>query len=129
MITFIWKSLCNTKIPDLLVVMERARVGYLERFDALVLRLEGKVLSLVAQLRALGHRIVLEQGFTDIRDIFNALWLNLKVVFFEFCTHCESLGVRLYDVDCLVLTEDESLSSEGDESSSSEEEEILSREE
>ena len=33
------ESVCNTKIPDLLVVMERARAGYLERFDAVILML------------------------------------------------------------------------------------------
>ena len=43
------ESVCNTKIPELLVVMERARAGYLERFDALILRLEREVLSLAGQ--------------------------------------------------------------------------------
>ena len=125
------ESVCNTIIPDLLGVMERARAGYLGRFDALVLRLEGEVLTLVGQLKALCLRIAREQRFDDLRNPFNDLWLKLNDVFLEFCTHCVSLDIRLYDVECLSLTDDESASSsnENDESSSSEEEELLMGEE
>ena len=125
------ESVCNTKLPELLVVMERARAGYLERFDALILRLEREVLSLAEQLKALCLRIVCEQRFTDLRNPFKALWGQLNAVFLEFCTHCERLDIQLYDVECLVLTEDESLSlsGESDEPSLTEEEELSGREE
>ena len=59
------ESVCNTKISELLVVMERARAGYLERFDTLILRLEREVLSLAGRLKALCLRIVREQRYTD----------------------------------------------------------------
>ena len=45
-------SVCNSKIPDLLEVMENARARYLGRFDAIALRLEGEVLTLAGQLKA-----------------------------------------------------------------------------
>ena len=61
------ESVCNTKIPDLLVVMERARAGYLERFDAVLLMLEGEILSLAERLKALGQRVINEQRYTDLR--------------------------------------------------------------
>ena len=125
------ESVCNTKIPDLLVVMERARAGYLDRFDAVILMLEREILSLAERLKALGHRIVSEQRYTDLREPFNDLWLELNDVFLGFCTRCVSFGIRVYDEECLVLTEDDSLSSSGksDEPSLTEEEVLSGREE
>ena len=93
---------------------------------ALILWLEREVLSLAGQLEALCHRIIREQRFTYLRNPFKALWLQLNAVFLVICTQCERVDIQLYDVECLVLTEDESLSSSGesDEPSLTEEEEL-----
>ena len=117
-------AVCNTKIPELLVVMERARAGYLERFDAWLLRLEEEILSLAEQLKALCLRIAREQCFDDLRNPFTDLWLKLNDVFLQFCIHCARLDIRLYDVECLSLTDEESASSfsESDESPTFDEE-------
>ena len=120
-------SVCNTKIPDLLVVMERARAVYLEWFDAVLLMLEREILSLAERLKALGRRVISDQHHTDLRESFNDLWLELNDVFLGFCARCSSLGIRVYDEECLVLTEDDSLSSSGESDAPSlVEEEVLS---
>ena len=39
------ESVVNTKLPDLLVVMERVRARYLARFDAVLFMLEREILQ------------------------------------------------------------------------------------
>ena len=121
----------NSKIPDLVEVMEKARARYLVRFDTIALRLEGEILTLAGQLKALCLRISREQNFDDLQDTFDDLWFKLNDDFLQFYTHCSGLDIRLSDVQCLSLTDDEASSSSGEdgESSSSEEEEVEMREE
>ena len=54
------ESVVNTKLPDLLVVMERVRARYLARFDAVLLMLEREILSLIERLTTLGQRVISE---------------------------------------------------------------------
>ena len=116
----------NSKIPDLVEVMEKARARYLVRFDSIALRLEGEILTLAGQLKALCLRIARERNFSVVEDTFDDLWFKLNDVFRQFYNHCSDLAIHLSDVQCLTLTDDEDLSSssEDGESSSSEEEEV-----
>ena len=50
---FMVDSVLNSKIPDLLEVMEKARARYRSRMDALALRMEGEILGLAEQLKVL----------------------------------------------------------------------------
>ena len=109
------ESVVNTKIPDLLVVMERVRAGYLAQFDAVLLMLEREIHSLIERLKALGHRIVSENRYMDLRDSFGELWVELNDVFMGFCCRCVSFDIYVHDEECLVLTEDESHSSSDDD--------------
>ena len=52
------ESVVNTKLPDLLVVMERVRARYLARFDAVLLMLEREILSLIRRLTVLGLSLI-----------------------------------------------------------------------
>ena len=66
-------SVVNTKLPDLLVVMERVRARYLARFDALLLMLEREIHSLTERLTALGQQIINEDRYIDLRETFSEL--------------------------------------------------------
>ena len=108
------ESVINTKLPDLLVVMERVRARYLARFDAVLLMLEREILSLIRRLTVLGQRVINEDRYIDLRESFSELWVELNDVFMGFCCRCVSLDIYVYDEECLVLTEDESYSSSDD---------------
>ena len=109
------ESVVNTKLPDLLVVMERVRARYLARFDAVLFMLEREILSLIERLTALGQRIISENRYMDLRESFSELWVELNDVFMGFCCRCVNLDIYVHDEECLVLTEDEShLSSDDD---------------
>ena len=109
------ESVINTKIPDLLVVMERTRVRYLARYDAVLLMLEREIHILIERLRAVGQQIVNESRWRDLRDSFGELWVELNDVFMGFCCRCVSFDIYVHDEECLVLTEDESHSSSDDD--------------
>ena len=120
----------NSKIPALMEVMRDARARDLGRFDAEALQLEEDVLRTARQLKSHCRRIARERSFGILRGTFNALWHGLNNEFRRFRVQCLYLGVSLSDTECLVLTEDETSSSEeSDETSSSEEAEEESREE
>ena len=102
------ESVINTKLPDLLVVMERVRARYLARFDAVLLMLEREILSLIRRLTVLGQRVINEDRYIDLRESFSELWVELNDVFMGFCCRCVSLDIYVHDEECLVLTEDES---------------------
>ena len=104
----------NTKLPDLLVVMERVRARYLARFDAVLLMLEREIFSLIRRLTVLGQRIISEDRYLDLRESFSELWVELNDVFMGFCCRCASLDIYVHDEECLALTEDESHSSSDD---------------
>ena len=112
------ESVINTKIPDLLVVMERTRVRYLARYDAVLLMLEREIHILIERVRAVGQQIVNDSRWRDLRDSFSELWVELNDVFMGFCCRCASFDIYVHDEECLVLTEDESHSSSDDEESS-----------
>ena len=95
----------NSKIPDLLEVLEKARGAYLGRYDALVLRQEGELLELAARLKALCLRIACEQILDDLEDEFDELWDKLNNEFNIFSDYCGTLGIYLSDNECLVLME------------------------
>ena len=123
------ESVYNSKIPDLMEVMEEARASNLGRFDAEALRLEGEILRIARQLKSHCRRIARERSFGVLRGTFNSLWSRLNDLFRQFLGQCLYLGISLSDIQCLALTDDETSSSEDDESSSSEEEEVDRREE
>ena len=102
------ESVINTKLPDLLVVMERVRARYLARFDAALLMLEREILSLIRRLTVLGQRVISEDRYIDVRESFSELWVEINDVFMGFCCRCVSLDIYVHDEECLVLTEDES---------------------
>ena len=108
------ESVINTKLPDLLVVMERVRARYLARFDAVLLMLEREILSLIRRLTVLGQRVISEDRYIDLRESFSELWVEINDVFMGFCCRCVSLDIYVHDEECLVLTEDESYSSSDD---------------
>ena len=95
----------NSKIPDLLEVLEKARGADLGRYDAIVLRQEGEILELAARLKALCLRIACEQNFDDLEDEFDELWDKLNNDFNTFSDYCGTLGIYLSDDECLVLME------------------------
>ena len=102
------ESVINTKLPDLLLVMERVRARYLARFDAALLMLEREILSLIRRLTVLGQRVISEDRYIDVRESFSELWVEINDVFMGFCCRCVSLDIYVHDEECLVLTEDES---------------------
>ena len=108
------ESVINTKLPDLLVVMERVRARYLARFDAVLLMLEREIFSLIRRLTVLGQRVINEDRYIDLRESFSELWVELNDVFMGFCCRCASLDIYVHDEECLSLTEDESQSSSDD---------------
>ena len=114
-------SVMNSKIPDHLGVIEKARANYLARMDALALGMEEEILALAGQLKVLCLQIARDQSFSEEQDTFDDMWFELNDVFQKFCNHCDGLDIHIYDVCCLTLTDDEVLSSndEDDETSSS----------
>ena len=108
------ETVINTKLPDLLVVMERVRVRYLARIDAVLLMLEREIFSLIRRLTVLGQRVINEDSYIDLRESFSELWVELNDVFMGFCCRCASLDIYVHDEECLALTEDESHSSSDD---------------
>ena len=92
----------NTKIPDLLLVMERTRARYLARYDAVLLMLEREIHTLIERLKAVGQQIVNEPRWRDLRDSFSELWVELNDVFMGFCCRCVSFDIYVHDEECLV---------------------------
>ena len=102
-------SVSSEKIPDLLEVMEKARTRDGARMDALALRLEGDILANAGRLQS--------QCNDEETDTFDDLWFQLNDLFKKFSDHCDELGIHLYDVCCLVLTDNESESESEEEMS------------
>ena len=119
-----------SKLPDLAEVKDNERDRDFEKFDALALRLERRILSLAGQLKVMCVRIAAERNFSELEDRFDELWFGLYDVFAKFRSHCSDLNIQISNYNCLTLTEneDESSTSSSDMeysvASSSEEEEV-----
>ena len=113
-------SVTSQKIPDLLECMEKTRTRYGARMDALALRLEEDILAVAGRLQSQCQEMFRCEGQDNEEvDKFDDLWFQLNYLFDEFSDHCQELGIHLYDVCCLSLT---------DKESESESEEMLNQE-
>ena len=112
----------SKKTSDLLEVMEKARTRDGARMDALALRLEEDILSVAGRLQSQCQEMFACEGQDDDEvDKFDDLWFQLNDLFQEFSDHCDVVGIDLYDVCCLSLSDKES-------ESESESEEMLNQE-
>ena len=117
-------SVDSQKIPDLLECMETTRTRNGARMDALALRLEEDILSVAGRLESQCQKMFACEGLDlDEVDKFDDLWFQLNDLFQEFSDHCDVVGIDLYDVCCLNLSDKESESE-----SESESEEMLNQE-
>ena len=102
-------TVTSKKIPDLLECMEKTRTRDGARMDALALRLEGEILAVAGRLQSQCQEMFMCEGQdAEVTDTFDDLWFQLNDLFKKFMDHCEELGIDLYDVCCLVLTDNES---------------------
>ena len=109
-------SVTSKKIPDLLECMEKTRTRDGARMDALALRLEGEILAVAGRLQSQCQEMFRCEGQDDEEtDKFDDLWFQLNDVFIKFGDHCKELGIDLYDVCCLLLTDKESESESEEE--------------
>ena len=109
-------SVSSEKIPDLLECMEKTRTRDGARMDALALRLEGQILAVAGRLQSQCQEMFRCEGQDDEEtDKFDDLWFQLNDVFIKFGDHCKALNIYLYDVSCLVLTDNESESESEEE--------------
>ena len=114
----------NSKLPDLMEVLAKARAKDLVRYDAHAVKWEGEIIAPADLVKALCLRIAVEQNFERYEEDFDELWERLHAEFGGFSDYCVSLGIRLSDAECLILSlDDEGSLNEGVESSDSEEEE------
>ena len=112
-------SVLNSKIPDLLEVMEKARAKYLERMDVLALKMEEDILGLAENLKTVCLSIARDQNFDEEQDAFDDLWFGLNDAFKKYLDYCGRLDIHLSDICCLTLSDYEvsSSSDEDDETS------------
>ena len=105
----------NTKIPDLMGVMEGVRASDLDRFDSDLHRLEENIIRAAHQLKSYCRRLVQELRFHVSRGTFNMLWHRLSSDFQQFCEHCFHLEINVPNPRCLLLTDDEASSGDEDD--------------
>ena len=114
----------NSKLPDLMEVLAKARAKDLVRYDAHAVKWEGEIIALAELVKEMCIRIGVEENFERYEEDFDELWERLHEEFGGFSDYCVSLGIRLSDDGCLILSLDDKGSlNEGVESSDSEEEE------
>ena len=105
----------NTKIPDLMGIMEGVRASDLDRFDSDLLRLEENIIRAAHHLKSYCRRLIQELTFRVARGTFDMLWHRLSYDFQQFCEHCFQLGINVPNPRCLVLTDDEASGDEDDQ--------------
>ena len=117
------ESVLNSKIPELLEVMEKAKENSGHRMDATAFRLQEEIFTLVGKLQLSCRQMFRDRSFNEEEEgeEFDEMWEELNDLFKKFMDHCGTLEIFFDDVCCLVLTDDE-ISEENTTSSESEEE-------
>ena len=89
------ESVLNSKIPDLLEVMEKARTRDGARMDALALRLQEEILAVAGQLQVHCDQMFRDRSYNEEEesDTFDDLWFGLNDLFKKFSNHCGALDI------------------------------------
>ena len=118
------ESVLNSKIPDLLEVLEKAKADYGRWMDATALRMHEEIITLAERIRVLCRQMFRDGSFNAEREEeeFDEMWDQLIELFGRYTDHCHTLQIFPSDIGVLVFTSDEEKS---DTSSSESEEEMV----
>ena len=118
------ESVLNSKIPDLLEVLEKAKADYGRWMDAKALRMHKEIITLAERIRVLCRQMFRDGSFNAEREEeeFDEMWDQLLELFHRHTDHCHTLQIFPSDIGVLVFTSDEEKS---DTSFSESEEEMV----